>query len=81
MEWNLFYVVKVLDPEGETVTHGSMYKFAMLKSLEISHLGKLSYVPIGETNSVQTCSFGKRTDEATLVRSLRDITVVLSDIL
>ena len=33
-------VVKVSDPEGETVTRGSLYKFSMLNNTEISHLGK-----------------------------------------
>ena len=31
---------KVLEPEGETMKPGSLYKFAMLTSLEISDLGK-----------------------------------------
>ena len=35
---NLIYVVKFLDPEGETVTRGSLYKFAILNSPEINHL-------------------------------------------
>ena len=35
-------MVNVSHPEGETVTRGSLYKFAMLNSIEISHLGKLS---------------------------------------
>ena len=33
-------VVKVSDPEGETVTRGSPYNFYILNSPEISHLGK-----------------------------------------
>ena len=36
----LLYVVKVSYPEGETVTRGSQYKFAMLNNLEFSHRGK-----------------------------------------
>ena len=38
----VLYVVKFVDHEGETVTHGSLYKFTMLNSLEISHLGKFT---------------------------------------
>ena len=41
----LISVVKVSDPEGETVTCGSMYKFAMLNSLEIHPLGKTLISP------------------------------------
>ena len=43
--WNLPSVVKISDPEGETVTRGSLYKFAMLNSPEISHLGKTLISP------------------------------------
>ena len=39
-EQTLLYVVKVSELEGQTVTHGSLYKFVMLNSPEISHLGK-----------------------------------------
>ena len=38
--WNVLFVVKVSNPKGEKVTHGSLYKFAMLNSIEINHLGK-----------------------------------------
>ena len=38
-------VVKVFDPEGETVTRGSPYKFTMLNSPEISHLGNTLISP------------------------------------
>ena len=41
----LIFVVKVSDPEGETMTGVTMYKFAMLKSPEIIHLGKLHISP------------------------------------
>ena len=41
----LFSVVKVSDHEGEPVTRGSLYKFAMLNSLEINHLGKNFIIP------------------------------------
>ena len=34
------FVVKVLDPKGETVTRGSPYKFTMLNSPEIHYNGK-----------------------------------------
>ena len=39
--WNSIYAVNVLDPEGETVTRGSPYNFAMLNNLETSHLGNM----------------------------------------
>ena len=39
-EQTLIYVVKVLDPEGETMASGSLYKFSMLNSPETSHLRK-----------------------------------------
>ena len=42
---NACSMVKILDPEGETVTHGSPYKFIMLNSPEISHLGKTLISP------------------------------------
>ena len=38
-------VVKVSDPEGETVTCGSLYKFTMLNSPKISDLGKTIISP------------------------------------
>ena len=38
--WTVLSVVKVSDPEDETMTRGSLYKFAMLNSPKISHLGK-----------------------------------------
>ena len=40
MERTVIYVIKSSDQEGEIVTRGSPYKFAMLNSPEISHLGK-----------------------------------------
>ena len=42
---NVLSVVKVSDPEGETVTRGSLYKFSMLNSPKISHLGKTLISP------------------------------------
>ena len=42
---NLLSLIKFLDPKGETVTHGSLYKFTMLNSLEIRHLGKTLISP------------------------------------
>ena len=39
-EQTVLSVVKVLDSDDETGTRGSTYKFDMLNSLEISHLGK-----------------------------------------
>ena len=39
-EQTIIYVVNVSDPKGETVTGGSLYKFSIVKSPEISHLGK-----------------------------------------
>ena len=38
-------VVKVSKPEGETMTHGSLYNFSMLNSPEIRHLGKTLISP------------------------------------
>ena len=38
--WTLLSVVKIADLEDQTVTHGILYKFAMLNSIERSHLGK-----------------------------------------
>ena len=43
--WILISVVIFSDPQGETVTCGSLYKFAMLNSPEISHLGKTLISP------------------------------------
>ena len=39
-ECTVLYVVKVSDSKGKIVTRGSPYKFPMLNSPEISHLGK-----------------------------------------
>ena len=39
-EHTVVSLVKVSDPKGETVTRGSLYKFSMLNSPDISHLGK-----------------------------------------
>ena len=44
-ELSVISMVKCSDPDDETVTRGSMYKFAMLNSLEISHLGKTLISP------------------------------------
>ena len=41
----LISVVKVSDPDDETGRRGSPYKFAMLNSPEISHLGKTIISP------------------------------------
>ena len=41
----VIFVVEVLDPEDETVTHGNPYNFAMLNSLEIGHLRKMIISP------------------------------------
>ena len=38
-------MVKVLELKGEAMTRGSLYKFSMLKSPEISHLGKTLISP------------------------------------
>ena len=35
-------MVKVLDPKGETVTHGSPYKFTILNSSQNNHIGEYS---------------------------------------
>ena len=42
---SVLYVVKVSDPDDETGTRGSPYKFAMLNNPEISHLGKTLISP------------------------------------
>ena len=39
-EQTVHFVVRVLDSEAKTVTRDSLYKFAMMNSPEISHLGK-----------------------------------------
>ena len=39
-EQTIIYLVKFSYLEVETMTRGSLYKFVMLNSLEISHLGK-----------------------------------------
>ena len=44
-EQTILFVVNISDPEGETVTRGSPYKFDLLNSLEISHLGKTRISP------------------------------------
>ena len=41
----LLYVVKILDPKGETVTCGSSYNFDTLNSFETCHLGKTLISP------------------------------------
>ena len=37
----LLFVVKVSDPEDETVTHGSLYNFVVRNSPVTGHLGKM----------------------------------------
>ena len=44
-EQTLISMVKFSDPKGETVTRGSLYKFAMLNSPQISQLGKTMIGP------------------------------------
>ena len=44
-EQTLISLVKVLDLKGEIVTRGSPYKFAILNSTEINHLGKTRISP------------------------------------
>ena len=44
-EQTVISMVKFSDPEGQTVTHGSLYKFTVLNSTEISHLGKTLISP------------------------------------
>ena len=41
----ILYVVKIVDPKFETVTCVSPYKFTLLDSLEMSHLGKTCISP------------------------------------
>ena len=42
---DLIFVVKFSDPEGETITRGNLYKFVMMTSPEISHIGKTIISP------------------------------------
>ena len=44
-EQTLISVVKFSGPGGETMTRGSLYKFSMLNSPEISHHGKMCISP------------------------------------
>ena len=44
-EHTINYVVKFSGPEGEIVTRGSLYKFSILNSPKISHLGKTLISP------------------------------------
>ena len=41
----LIYVVKISDPEGETMTHGNPYKFTLLNSPKMGHLEKMRISP------------------------------------
>ena len=43
--WTLISVVKVSDPEGETMTRGSLCKFPMLNGPELSHRVKTIISP------------------------------------
>ena len=45
MAWNFPFVVIVSDPEDETMTHGIPYKFVVLNSPVIGHLGKMIISP------------------------------------
>ena len=45
MAWTVISMVKVSDPEDETMTHGSSYNLAMLNNPQNSHLGKLNISP------------------------------------
>ena len=40
IEWTLFSVVLILEPENEPVTRGIPYNFTVLNSPVTSHLGK-----------------------------------------
>ena len=44
-KWNVLFVVEYSDPEDETVTCGSPYKFAVLNSPVTGHLGKMIISP------------------------------------
>ena len=44
-EWTLISVVNFLDTYGETMTHGSLYNFAILNNLITGHLGKMIITP------------------------------------
>ena len=43
--WNLISMVKISNPIDETVTHDSLYKYAMRNNFEKSHLGKILISP------------------------------------
>ena len=40
-EWTVIFVVKISDPDDETVTRGCPYNVAMLNSPEIGHFEKM----------------------------------------
>ena len=64
-------VVRFLDPECETVTRGSLYKFVMLNNPQNSHLRKLSIIPLGESIAALAYGVGKKTYQAIIERSFR----------
>ena len=64
-------VVKFSDIDGETGTRGSLYKFAMLNSPEISHLGKIHISP--KTNYSLTYGVGKKIDQDITGQSFRPL--------
>ena len=66
-------MIRILEPEDETVTCGSPYNFIVLNSPVTGHLGKMIISPIGETNSDETYGVGIGTYEATTVQSFRHI--------
>ena len=41
----ILFVIKFSHLKGETLTHGILYKFSILNSSEISHLGKTRISP------------------------------------
>ena len=45
MAWTVLSVVKFSDPDDETGTHGSPYKFSMLNSPKLSQRGKTIISP------------------------------------
>ena len=73
-------VVNISEPEGETVTRGSPYKFAMLNSPEISHLGKLCISPNGLNQLSYNLWNGRKIDQATIVQIFRHRGAVISEI-
>ena len=73
-------MVKISDPEGETVTRGSPYKFVLLNSSEISHLGKTHISPNWWNQFCSNLRCWKEDRRGYLIRNFRYIGAVISEI-